>query len=508
MVGGKNNSGKALPVSLFDMETGKWRDEMVLSRFRHSAWSHKQSVYVIGGFEFVDSVNCVTKCVRLDLDSLSPNTSRKESRVGDIDKKTDREMKPKFRLSPLVHVAATTFPGASSEFNRMIVMLPLNKLQDEHNKLIPSNPVYFFNPEEYKQRELSTRLVQPILSHLFKPKDWNTGIVESSFFLDSKSIIRLIKECKEVIKSQPIVCRVKVPVKIFGDIHGQYNDLMRFFELWRGPISASAGGDIDSFDYVFLGNYVDYGTYNLETICLLMALKVKYPTQIHLLRGSHEVKFMNSELGFSEECAERLNEDITNPESVFETINDLFNWLPLAAIINDKIICIHGGLGNNIKSIQDIESLTRPLVTVNDNQILVDILWSELNDHDKELGVRTKLFKEANHILNIYTFDVETVEKFLVANNLELIIRGHECVLDGFERFARGQVITVFSATNHHGTYKNAAASIFVHKNCEISPRLIYPLDLTTIKYWGEDEKQSAKSQNRKASESVNSSHI
>jgi diadenosine tetraphosphatase ApaH/serine/threonine PP2A family protein phosphatase len=472
------------------------------------AWSHKQSVYVLGGFEFDDSVNCVDGYLQLDLTLLFPHYSRKKSSAREIEKKMDGNGGPKFRLSPTVCIAATISQGAPAELSKMTMMIPLSRLQDEHHRLIPSNPVYFSNPEEYKQKELSAKYVQPILSHLFKLKDWSMENIETTFFMNPKGIIKLIKECKAVIKSQSIVCRVKVPVKIFGDIHGQYNDLMRFFEVWRGPIEASFEGDIDSFDYVFLGNYVDYGTHNLETICLLLTLKVKYPMQIHLLRGSHEVKFMNNEFGFSEECAERLHEDITDPESVFEAMNDLFNWLPLAAVIDDKIMCIHGGLGNSVKNIKDIESLTRPLVVTSDNQLLIDILWSEPNENDKELGVRTRLLKEANQVLNIYTFGPENVEKFLVANKLELIIRGHSCVLNGFERFAKGQLITVFSATNYRGTYKNAGGSIFVHKNCEISPRLIFPLDATATENWGKSEKQSVKSQNRKASECMNSSYV
>ena len=71
-----------------------------------------------------------------------------------------------------------------------------------------------------------------------------------------------------------MVLRVDAPIKVFGDIHGQYQDLMRFFDLWNCP---SENGDIESFDYLFLGDYVDRGSHSLETICLLMALKVKYP---------------------------------------------------------------------------------------------------------------------------------------------------------------------------------------------------------------------------------------
>ena len=109
-----------------------------------------------------------------------------------------------------------------------------------------------------------------------------------------------------------MVLKVEAPVKVFGDIHGQYQDLMRFFDLFSAPIQGP-GGDIDGLDYIFLGDYVDRGTHSLDTICLLMALKIKFPNQIHLLRGNHEDRWINSVFGFQTELCERLRDDMDNP---------------------------------------------------------------------------------------------------------------------------------------------------------------------------------------------------
>ena len=135
------------------------------------------------------------------------------------------------------------------------------------------------------------------------------------FKIEREQILDLCNECQQIIASQPMVVRgMRPPIKIFGNLHGDYVDLMRFFDIWKGP---SEGGDIQAFDYVFLGNYVDRGCHSLEVICLLLALKLRYPKQIVLLRGNHEDRNVNRHLGFGKECATRLNENIDDPGSCF-----------------------------------------------------------------------------------------------------------------------------------------------------------------------------------------------
>lgn len=167
---------------------------------------------------------------------------------------------------------------------------------------------------------------------------------------------------------------------------------MRFFDIWKAP---SDNGDIFGFDYVFLGNYVDRGAYSLETICLLMALKLKYPKQIFLLRGNHEDKNVNRYLGFGEECAKRLGEDINLQSSVFAKINEMFEYLPLAAIIHDKstqnkVFCVHGGIGSSAMKIEEIEKIQRPIsislgeIATQEQQLVIDLLWSDPMDNEED----------------------------------------------------------------------------------------------------------------------------
>jgi len=205
------------------------------------------------------------------------------------------------------------------------------------------------DPKTNKPSNSLDTLYSLFLNHLLRPREWTAQFDGSGYFAFRREhIIALADECQKVLEEQPMVLRVDAPVKVFGDIHGQYQDLMRFFDLWGIP---SEHGDIECYDYVFLGDYVDRGNHSLETICLLMALKVKFPEKIHMLRGNHEDKWINNAFGFAEECSQRLGEDPSEPDSVFNKINELFDWLPLSAVIEDKIICLHGGIGSTLVSV-------------------------------------------------------------------------------------------------------------------------------------------------------------
>ena len=242
------------------------------------------------------------------------------------------------------------------------------------------------------QRKNVENLYTLFLNHLLRPAEWAKNQIEytDNFPFRREHILALTDQCQSIIEKQSMVLNVKVPIKVFGDIHGQYQDLMRFFDLWGMP--SEDEGDIESYDYLFLGDYVDRGSHSLETICLLMALKVKFPESIHLLRGNHEDKWINNAFGFADECAARLGEDPSEPNSVFNRVNELFDYLPLAAVVENKIICLHGGIGSTVTDISQIRSIPRPLeviheVSTQEQQLVVDILWSDPTDNDHEIGI-------------------------------------------------------------------------------------------------------------------------
>ena len=367
----------------------------------------------------------------------------------------------------------------------LVRQISIDKLQEEPKKLGPgfknqtAGVIAQKNPNDY--------LCQLFMKSLMKPKDFKLPPINSKFPLKKEDILELVTECINILAVQPIVIRdIKPPVKVFGSIFGNYADLMRFFDIWKAPTDS---GDIHGFDYVFLGNYVDRGAYSLEVICLLMSLKLKYPKQIFLLRGNHEDRNVNRYLGFGEECAKRLEEDITQPGSVFAKINEMFDYLPLAAIISDKstqnkVFCCHAGIGSTVNKIEDIEKIQRPIqVTLNDvstadQQMLIDLLWSDPVDADDEntsLDVVPNTVRDPAGTNNITKYGSQRVEKFLKNNALTMILRSHQICNEGFDRFAQGQLISICSCTDYAGKYNNDACFIVVQKKIIVSPKIIKP---------------------------------
>lgn len=123
-----------------------------------------------------------------------------------------------------------------------------------------------------------------------------------------------------------------------------------------------------------------------------MALKVKFPDKIFLLRGNHEDKWINSNFGFQDECDTRLQEDSESPGSVFNVINSMFEYMPLVGLIDEQILCIHGGVGSSFERLEQVEQIARPLEVIHEVQtamekLVVDILWSDPTEDDNDLGI-------------------------------------------------------------------------------------------------------------------------
>ncbi|KAG5198698.1 hypothetical protein JEQ12_007294 [Ovis aries] len=271
--------------------------------------------------------------------------------------------------------------------------------------------------------------------------------------LQENEIRGLCLKSREIFLSQPILLELEAPLKICGDIHGQYYDLLRLFEY---------GGFPPESNYLFLGDYVDRGKQSLETICLLLAYKIKYPENFFLLRGNHECASINRIYGFYDECKRRYN------IKLWKTFTDCFNCLPIAAIVDEKIFCCHGGLSPDLQSMEQIRRIMRP-TDVPDQGLLCDLLWS---DPDKDV-----LGWGENDRGVSFTFGAEVVAKFLHKHDLDLICRAHQVVEDGYEFFAKRQLVTLFSAPNYCGEFDNAGAMMSVDETLMCSFQILKPAE-------------------------------
>ncbi|XP_064986114.1 serine/threonine-protein phosphatase PP1-like [Musa acuminata AAA Group] len=266
-------------------------------------------------------------------------------------------------------------------------------------------------------------------------------------------IRQLCVASKEIFVRQPNLLELEAPIKICGDIHGQYTDLLRLFEYGGYPPHAN---------YLFLGDYVDRGKQSIETICLLLAYKIKYPENFFLLRGNHECASINRIYGFYDECKRRYN------VRLWKVFTDCFNCLPVAALIDEKILCMHGGLSPELKSLDQIRNIARPL-NVPDQGLLCDLLWS---DPDKDI----EGWGENDRGVS-YTFGPDKVAEFLRKHDLDLICRAHQVVEDGYEFFAKRQLVTIFSAPNYCGEFDNAGAMMSVDDTLTCSFQILKPAD-------------------------------
>ena len=176
----------------------------------------------------------------------------------------------------------------------------------------------------------------------------------------------IIDKSLPIIKEEKVLVELEAPLHVCGDIHCQYYDLLRIFEHYGYP---------GEYNYLFLGNYVDFGKQGLEVICLLLCFKIKYPEKITLLRGNHESSITTRIYGFYDECKRRYC------IRIWKAFIDLFNYLPIAAIIDEKIFCVHGGLSPELNKIEDILNIKRP-TEIPDTGLLCDLLNS---DPDKDV---------------------------------------------------------------------------------------------------------------------------
>ncbi|KAK9103755.1 hypothetical protein Sjap_021009 [Stephania japonica] len=295
---------------------------------------------------------------------------------------------------------------------------------------------------------MDQKLLDDIISNLLEfgryPFRWLVQLSE-------QEIQQLCATSREIFLSQPNLLELEAPIKICGDIHGHYGDLLRL--LFSGGLPPKA-------NYLFLGNYVDHGMLSIETICLLFAYKIKYPDKFFLLRGNHECSSVNCNSGFYNECKTRFNIQL------WKVFNDCFNCMPVAAIIDEKTLCLHGGLSPDLQNLDQIKNIRRP-TDVPDSGLLCDLLWAGRHIDVKGWGMNRRGVS--------CTFGADIVEEFVTKHDLDVICRSCQVAKNGYEIFADKRMVTIFSASNFRGMYNNAAGMMTINEDRSWSFLVLYP---------------------------------
>jgi serine/threonine-protein phosphatase 4 catalytic subunit len=254
----------------------------------------------------------------------------------------------------------------------------------------------------------------------------------------------------ELLMKESNIVPLNAPVTICGDIHGQFYDLLELFQ---------EGGDCPDVQYLFLGDYVDRGNYSVETVLLLIALKIRYPDRITLLRGNHESRQVTQTYGFYDECIRKYGNS-----NVWRYCTEVFDYLALSAMIEDEVFCVHGGLSPDITHLSDINSIDRQCEPPHSGP-MCDLLWS---DPDDILDWRASPRGAG------YVFGSAVVDKFCHTNNITMIARAHQLVNEGYRYMFDKKLVTVWSAPNYCYRCGNVAAILELNDLGESHFRTFY----------------------------------
>ncbi|OBA27429.1 Metallo-dependent phosphatase [Hanseniaspora valbyensis NRRL Y-1626] len=262
------------------------------------------------------------------------------------------------------------------------------------------------------------------------------------------TIESICNSLKELLIKDLNVLQLSTPITIVGDIHGQFHDLLEIFNI---------GGYIPETNYLFLGDYVDRGLYSLETIMLLLVLKLRYPNRIALLRGNHESRQITQSYGFYNECLNKYASGLGEGVAVWKHITSVFDFLSLAAKIDNEIFCVHGGLSPNIQTVEQINVIDRFKEIPHDGP-MADLVWSDPENFlqmDENFQVSTRGAG--------YLFGEEVVKRFCVKNKLKKIFRAHQLCQEGYQEHFNGLLTTVWSAPNY--CYRCGNKAVIVELN-------------------------------------------
>ncbi|KAH9361303.1 hypothetical protein HPB48_006865 [Haemaphysalis longicornis] len=261
--------------------------------------------------------------------------------------------------------------------------------------------------------------------------------------LRESEVRRLCFKAREILTEEGNVQRVDSPVTVCGDVHGQFYDLKELFKV---------GGDVPSTNYIFMGDFVDRGFYSVETFLLLLALKVRYPDRITLIRGNHESRQITQVYGFYDESVRKYGS-----ANVWRYCTEVFDYLPLSALVDGKAFCVHGGLSPSIRTLDQMRIIDRKQEVPHDGP-MCDLLWSDPEEM-AGWGVNPRGAG--------FLFGGDVVAQFTATNDIELICRAHQLVMEGYRWHFNETLVTVWSAPNYCYRCGNVAAILELHDHLQ-----------------------------------------
>lgn len=294
----------------------------------------------------------------------------------------------------------------------------------------------------------------------------------------AEEIKRVCMQAEQLFKNEPRVVGVNSPCYVLGDIHGNLNDL-RIYEriLWPNAPTCVAGS------FLFLGDYVDRGDFGLECICYLLSMKVLAPKAFFLLRGNHELRSIQQAFTFFREVCEKFRNQQLGVH-VWDTLNKVFDLMPVAATIDDQIFCSHGGIPTSALRLDELYGIPSPLPDPeNQSPAAWEILWNdpvsgtEYSEYAdllrKQPGGQQAVANMQGYLPNTkrgtaFFFSEEAVKRFLHLNGMSHIIRAHECVPPGYALHCNGRVITIFSSSHYCGATNDAACVLVEREKLRI----------------------------------------
>lgn len=243
---------------------------------------------------------------------------------------------------------------------------------------------------------------------------------------------------------------------VIGDIHGNLESLMKIYDLIEKN---------DPRYVIFLGDIVDRGQFQIECLLIVLALKILHPEQYYLLRGNHETVQMNKSYGFYDV----FMREFANSNRFIE-ITQLYDTIPICAILNDSILCLHGGIPQNFDFLSKLKELGLKKVG-RDVPAFVDKGMYHIFWNDPKEGLTG--FADSYRGPGIKFYGQDVFEDFMEQNGLDYLIRSHECFPEGYRWYFEGKLLSIFSAENYRGGSMPNPGTIAIVKENNVISKII-----------------------------------